>query len=69
MSPLVQDASVAVDWLLEDELAAAAVLDWLRRDGAVVPQLWQYEVRNAGAWWRSVGGGCPRVGPPSVWTP
>ncbi len=49
MSPLVLDASVAVDWLMGDELdpRAASVLALLRRDEAIVPQLWHYEVRNA----------------------
>ena len=49
MSTLILDASVAVAWLLEDEPdpLAAATLDRVRQDGAVVPQLWHYEVRNA----------------------
>ncbi len=49
MSRLVLDASVTANWLLGDELdpRASYALDWLRRDEAVVPQLWHYEVRNA----------------------
>ncbi len=49
MSTLILDASVAVAWLLEDEFdrLAGATLDLVRQDGAVVPQLWHYEVRNA----------------------
>ena len=49
MSPLVLDASIAANWLLDDELdtRAASVLAWLRQDEAIVPQLWHYEIRNA----------------------
>jgi predicted nucleic acid-binding protein len=49
MSRIVVDASVSVNWVLDDELDARAVaaLGLLRRDGAVVPQHWHYEVRNA----------------------
>ena len=49
MSRIVLDASVASDWLLDDEFdpRASNALTWLRRDGAVVPQLWHYEMRNA----------------------
>ena len=49
MSPLVLDASITADWLLSDEFdpRAASVLAWLRKDEAIVPQLWHYEVRNA----------------------
>lgn len=49
MSPLVLDASVSTSWLLDDELAqpASTALDWVKTDGAVVPHLWHYEVRNA----------------------
>jgi predicted nucleic acid-binding protein len=46
---LVLDASVSASWLLDDELdpEAATALEWVRGDGAVVPNLWHYEVRNA----------------------
>ena len=49
MSRLVLDASIAADWLMDDESdpRATAALGRLRRDGAIVPQLWHYEVRNA----------------------
>ena len=49
MTRIVVDASITVDWLLDDELdsRAGAALDLLRRDGAVVPQHWHYEIRNA----------------------
>lgn len=49
MRQLVLDASVAVDWLLSDEIdpRAASALARLRHDEAVVPRLWHYEVRNA----------------------
>ena len=49
MSRFVLDASVAVSWMLDDELdpKAAAVADLLRQSGAVVPHLWHLEVRNA----------------------
>ena len=48
MSRLVIDASVTAAWLLDDEFdpRAAIALDWLRQDGAIVPQLWQFEIRN-----------------------
>ena len=49
MSALVLDASVAGSWLLEDELdpRAARVAARVPEDGALVPQLWHLEVRNA----------------------
>lgn len=49
MSALVLDASVACDWLLDDELdpRAVRVAERVSQDGALVPQLWQLEVRNA----------------------
>ncbi|MCY4113071.1 MAG: type II toxin-antitoxin system VapC family toxin [Chloroflexi bacterium] len=49
MSTLVLDASVACDWLLDDELdpRALRVAERVSRDGALVPQLWHLEVRNA----------------------
>ena len=49
MTSLVLHASVTTSWLLEDELdsQAGGSLDLVRQDGALVPQLWHYEVRNA----------------------
>ena len=49
MSALVLDASVAASWLLDDEMdpLAALVSAQVVQDGAVVPQLWHVEVRNA----------------------
>lgn len=49
MSSIVLDASLAVSWLLREDLdpPAIAALDHFRRDGAYVPPLWHYEVRNA----------------------
>ena len=49
MSPVVLDASVTVSWLLEDEMdpQAELVSERVVRDGALVPQLWHLEVRNA----------------------
>lgn len=49
MSALVLDASVACDWLLDDELdpRAVRVAERVSQDGALVPQLWHLEVRNA----------------------
>ena len=49
MKTLVLDASVACDWLLDDELdpRALRVAERVSRDGALVPQLWHLEVRNA----------------------
>ena len=49
MSSIVLDASVAVAWLVREDLDAPALsaLQFLRRDGALVPPLWHYEVRNA----------------------
>ncbi len=49
MSRLVLDASIVSDWLLDDEFdpRASTALTRFRQDGAVVPQLWHYEVRNA----------------------
>lgn len=49
VSTLVLDASVACDWLLDDELdpRAARVAERVSQDGALVPQLWHLEVRNA----------------------
>ena len=49
MSAFVLDASVAVNWLLDDELdpKTAIVMVRIARDRALVPQLWHLEVRNA----------------------
>ena len=49
MSAFVLDASVAVNWLLDDELdpKTAIVMVRIAQDGALVPQLWHLEVRNA----------------------
>ena len=49
MTRLVLDATVSASWLLDDELdpEAATALEWVRGDGAIVPNLWHYEVRNA----------------------
>ena len=49
MSTLVLDASVACQWLLDDELDARAVraAACVPEAGALVPQLWHLEVRNA----------------------
>ena len=49
MSAFVLDASVAVNWLLDDELdpKTATVMVRIAQDGALVPQLWHLEVRNA----------------------
>ena len=49
MSRVVLDASVSTSWLLDDELdpQAATALEWVRTNGALVPHLWHYEVRNA----------------------
>ena len=48
MSLIVVDASITADWLLGDEFdpRATTALGRLRRDGAIVPQLWHYEIRN-----------------------
>ncbi len=44
----VLDASVAASWAFDDEdhPVAAAALQRLRQDGAVVPAIWWYELRN-----------------------
>ena len=49
MSTLLLDASVAGSWLLDDELdpRAARAAERVPEDGALVPQLWQLEVRDA----------------------
>lgn len=45
---LVVDASVTMAWCFEDEASdeADAVLDRLRSEDAVVPELWQLEIAN-----------------------
>lgn len=49
MSGLVVDASVVVAWLFDDENEPRAdrVLDRLVEEGALAPQLWHLETRNA----------------------
>lgn len=49
MKTVVLDASVACDWLLDDELdpRAVRVAERVSQDGALVPRLWHLEVRNA----------------------
>ena len=45
---MVIDASVALSWLLQDELSTESlgILDELARVEAFVPLLWHFEVRN-----------------------
>jgi predicted nucleic acid-binding protein len=47
--PFVLDASVALVWAFGDEqrVPASSALERLRRDEALVPSLWWFEVRNA----------------------
>ena len=49
MSSIVLDASLAVAWLLREDLEQPAVsaLGHFTQEGAYVPPLWHYEVRNA----------------------
>ena len=49
MSGLVVDASVVIAWLSndEDDPRADRVLERLVEEGALVPQLWHVETRNA----------------------
>ena len=49
MSPIVLDASLAVGWLLDEESDSrvTAAMDLLPQSGAIVPQMWHYEIRNA----------------------
>ncbi len=49
MSGLVVDASVVMAWLFddEDEPRADRALERLAEEGALVPQLWHLETRNA----------------------
>ena len=49
MSEIVIDASLALQWFLEDELDrgySLAILQQLSKDSAIVPVLWFYEVGN-----------------------
>ena len=45
---VVIDASVAADWLLEDEFdsTAGVALEGTKENGGIVPPLWHYEIRN-----------------------
>ena len=47
-APII-DASVAISWVFEDEnhIRTDTVLDQLAEEGALVPQLWHLETRNA----------------------
>ena len=49
MSGLVVDASMALAWLFDDEDSPVVgeALERLKEEGAVVPQLWHLEIRNA----------------------
>ena len=49
VSGIVIDASIAADWLLDDEFdpTAAAALSRPMQDGGIVPHLWHAEVHNA----------------------
>ncbi len=49
MSGLVVDASIALAWLLDDEInpLAEKALELLAEAAAVVPRLWHLETRNA----------------------
>ena len=49
MTRLVVDASVTIGWMLEDEEGELLdrALFIVRREGAVVPQHWHFEIRNA----------------------
>jgi predicted nucleic acid-binding protein len=46
--PFVLDASTAMAWAFEDEWrpSASVAYDRIRRDAALVPSLWWFEVRN-----------------------
>jgi predicted nucleic acid-binding protein len=48
VSAVVVDASVALAWCFEDEASPAtdAVLDQVKRQGAIVPSLWHLELGN-----------------------
>ena len=45
----VLDASITLTWFFEDEAAAEAVEAYarVRSEGALAPQIWRFEVRNA----------------------
>ena len=49
MTAPIIDASVALSWVFEDEthVRTDTVLDQLAKEGALVPQLWHLETRNA----------------------
>jgi predicted nucleic acid-binding protein len=49
MPPLALDVSVTLAWVLpdEDSVIADAALAYVQDDGAVVPALWWFELRNA----------------------
>lgn len=49
MSGFVLDASVTLAWLFDDESHRVATDAFiaLEKDGAIVPPLWHYEIRNA----------------------
>ena len=49
MSHLVVDASIVISWLVDDEHDSRAdkALERLAEEGAIVPQLWHLETRNA----------------------
>jgi predicted nucleic acid-binding protein len=48
VSAVVVDSSVALSWCFEDEASSGteAVLDQVRQEGAVVPNLWHLELAN-----------------------
>ena len=49
MTAPIIDASVALSWVFEDEnhIQTDTLLDQLAEEGALVPQLWHLETRNA----------------------
>lgn len=46
--PYILDASIAAAWVLADEASplAKTAAELLKSDGAIVPSLWWYEIRN-----------------------
>ena len=45
--PIVIDANIAIDWFLnEPSKTAELALDAVAADGAIVPQLWRWEVQD-----------------------
>lgn len=45
--PIVIDANIAIDWFLtEPSKVAERALDAVAADGAIVPQLWRWEVQD-----------------------